>query len=131
MSFKIGDRVGNAEDIHNFNPDESPNFGEVVDLTTKGLVIVKWDHWTEQSDPMDPTELVLESEVQAAQTELEAQFNKYQAQVEKKYNQAVAALLAAQELAKKAGCDVADMVDKYSLGSALYDAGWSGSTFAC
>lgn len=133
MNFKIGDRVGDARDIDNFNLHDEPTFGEVVDLTSKGFVMVKWDRgWNKEPRGYDPADLRLESEVEAAQSVLEAKFREFESQIESKMKEAAQAVIDAAGLAEQAGVELRDMYEAYSpLYRAMDHAGWNTSSFNC
>jgi hypothetical protein len=150
VQFKVGDRVGEGtSDITEeyddkvkrgplrYDPDNEPEFGEVLNITDKGLVLVNWDRDylntnSHYSSPQDPSTLMLEVDVKATLSKLESEFEATEKLVKEKLKEAAKSIREAQKLAKKTGRNVSEMYEAYgTLYNAMDAAGWRTSSFGC
>ena len=143
----VGDRVGVATSEYydsygdnattgklRYDPDNSPDYGEIVSILADDKVMVKWDSdWmNEHNKPVDVSTLLPEADIKTLLTKLEQEFNDVEKQIKEKLKEASKAVKEAQKLAKKTGRDLADMYDAvYPLRNAMDSAGWHSSSWGC
>lgn len=140
--FKIGDRVGESFSEDKYGKkvklryvDETPSYGTVTDLTTRGKVFVKWDTSWKNEDankPIDAKDLMLESERQKEDSRLEAEFQALEKEVKAKVQAAADLLKEAGTMAGKQGQNLADMYHAIiPLLTVMDESGWRTSSFNC
>lgn len=128
MSFKIGDRVGYKRDSLRYVT--SYRVGQIDDVTSSGRLIVKWDGYSYLNNyTIDPSDLILESELKEKLSVLEIEFNQVQEKVLEKVKIATDAIAEAQQLAESIKMSVKEMDE--SLIDAIGSAGWNVSSLSC
>lgn len=135
--FKVGDRVGisNGLNMAEFDPESSPDYGEVTDVLSDGRVMIKWDSdWRNKSykDPVDSSTLLPEKELQEIDAKLEKEFKVLEKEVVVKMKEAGKLIKEANKLAQKAGRSLHEMYEAVGpLESAMDAAGWRTSSWGC
>jgi hypothetical protein len=133
--FAVGDRVGllNGKLTYSEYGDE-PCYGVIVAELTEDSVMIKWDDsWKNTNNrPVNTDKLVVESELKAKYSALEAEFQRVEAEVKGHMEQASKLILAAQSFAKAAGFDLQELREATgTLESAMEEAGWNTSSWHC
>jgi hypothetical protein len=146
VKFKVGDRVARATSEYypneysdaqtvplRYNPDNELELGEVVDVSVKGKLTVKWDDdYNDSNEVVEAADLLTEEEGKAKWNSLEADFKSVEKEVKAKMKEVAKGIKEAQKLAQKVGYNVADMYGAYGdLYSAMDGAGWRTSSFGC
>lgn len=135
MSFVIGDRIGLIDGkIRYIQHGDTPNYGVITDLLADGRIMVKWDsEWmNNNSKPINPKNLMAESEFKVKYSELEMAFCRVEDEVAEKLKEAGQIILDAQKIAKDAGFNITDLYEATSsLENAMESAGWNTSSWHC
>lgn len=136
MSSNIvkGSRV--VRDFHRYTT--RLDAGEVItdpvkDPLNQGLkAYVKFDSWVAHPMEVYLSSLILEEEAKAKNSRLEEEFNKLQAEVTAKVDEAAKALREANQLAHESKYSVRDLLDSYhTFIDEVGDAGWNTSSWSC
>lgn len=147
IKFKIGDRVAKATSEYypdeysdkeivplRYDPDNEMYVGEVVDISAKGKITVKWDGRYRDTEVLEAKDLITEEEGKTRWNQLESEFHAIEAQVAEKIKVVAQGIREANELAKKTGRPLADMgydIIYHTLYDAMDEAGWRTSSFGC
>lgn len=159
--FEVGQRVAAATDEageftaklrYDGEYSDGPEFGEVVEVLTKGQVKVLWDnqYMNDTSNVYNKTTgklvkstvvprvmnakiLMLEDEAKQKYSDLEKEYEKVAIQVRAKLKEAGVLIKEANKLAKKAGVkSLNDMYDATDpLEKAMDACGWRTSSWSC
>ena len=146
LKFNVGDRVGDIE-YEDYNTGDlkyglryeeydDREFGVITDVLSNGKVSVKWDSDYLNSNenynkPLDPKQLMLESEIKTKLPILEKEYNDVCKQISVKMKEAGKLLREANKMAKKTGNELANMDAIDPLYSAMDACGWRTSSFGC
>jgi hypothetical protein len=135
-TFNVGDRVVKGY-LKDFTRDSRFKVGTVSSLVenTNHLYLVDWvkdyyhttDYMTKESSEF----LLLETEVQAYTSKLEADFAVVEAKIREQVDVAVAAIKQATALATAHHEDLSQLDVGYHLLGALDHAGWNISSIVC
>ena len=134
--FAVNDRVGTVADgkLRYYEHGDGPYYGSITDILSDGRVMVRWDNkWmNDRSKPVNPQDLVAESEMQERYSELERAFRKLEVDVRDKMTEASKLILDAKKIAKTAGFSLRDLSEATSiLEEAIDTAGWQTSSWHC